>query len=397
MRKNYKLFLPLILAFALLLVIESVKPKPLNWTPSFSLKHKIPFGSFVLFEMLDNLFPKESILIANSPIYNTLPDSLDTIYKNYLFISNEFKPDQLDRETLESFIEEGGHVFISAQTFGEAFSDSLGFSTTPKFKADSLLVNLPMLNSGTDSFAVKQAGLSWYFNKIDSLKMKVLGRDEANHANFIRMKLGNGHLFVHTVPLAFTNYNILKYNNADYISGLLSYLPNKTIIWDEYYKPARFLQSSSPLKFILNTESLRWAYFLALAGIVLFILIEGKRKQRRIPIIKPPTNDTLNFVDVIGRLYYGEANHSDVALKMRTYLLEYIRHHFNLDTSKLDENFVRKLSTKSAVENSELKDLFDIVNQINPSTSMSSEHLVQLNKEIEKFYKNCNNGLGTFS
>ena len=389
MRKNYKLFIPLISAVALLVIVEVVKPKTLNWTLSFSADHKIPFGSFVLFEMLDSLFPEEGISITMRPVYNTLPDTNDTAFKNYLFISDKFNPDRLDAERLKLFIEEGGTVFISAQSFGDAFSDSLGFSTKPKFEEDSLLVSLYAVNSGVDTFAIKQAGLSWYFDKIDSSKMSVLGRDEDTDVNFIKINLGKGQLFIHTVPLAFTNYNFLKPGNADYISGLLSHLPNKPIIWDEYYKPGRLLQSSSPLKFILKTQSLRWAYFLALTGIILFIFVEGKRKQRVIPIIKPLSNDTLNFVDVIGRLYYNQADHTDVALKMRSYLLEMIRHDFNLDTSRRDGNFIKKLSAKTTIEKSKLQGLFKIVNQINPETRMSADDLVRLNKEIETFYKNC--------
>ena len=64
MIKNYKLFIPLILAATLLLIIEAVKPKPLNWIPTFSANDKVPFGSFVLFDMLDSLFPEDGISIA---------------------------------------------------------------------------------------------------------------------------------------------------------------------------------------------------------------------------------------------------------------------------------------------------------------------------------------------
>ncbi len=371
------------------MIIEAVKPKPLNWIPSFSASHKIPFGSYILFETLDNLFPKEGISITGQPVYNTLPDSIDISIGNYLFISNEFEPDQLDTEILLSFAEEGGNVFIATESIGQDFCDSLGFSTNAVFEKDSLIVTLKEINDGVDSFAIKQAGLSWYIDKYDSLKTNVLGYDKNNRTNFIKMDFGEGQLFIHTVPLAFANYNFLKTGNADYVAGLLSYLPNEAIIWDEYYKPMRSLKSSSPIKFILQTRALRWAYFLALAGLVLFIFVEGKRKQRIVPIIKPLSNDTLNYVDVIGRLYYGYANHTDVAIKMRTYLLEFIRHDYNLDTSILDEKFVRKLASKTAIEQSELQVLFNTINKINPETKMLSGELVGLNKELEIFYKNC--------
>ncbi|KAA3609919.1 MAG: hypothetical protein D8M58_08245 [Calditrichaeota bacterium] len=390
MMKNIKLFLPLIIAIGLLVVIETVKPKPLNWTPTFSSTDKIPFGNYIVYSLLDDLFPGENLLMAEWPIYNTLPDSLNTIYKNYIFVCNDFEPDQLDTETLLSFVEEGGNVFISAHSFGTNFSDSLGISTNLKYVKDSLSVNRSLLNKIDKSFPIKHAGLSWHFDKIDSSKMKVLGIDEENATNFIKMGLGTGQLFLHTVPLAFTNYNILTPGNEKYISAMFSNLPKAPTIWDQYYIPARKQRTSSPISFVLNTETLRWAYYLTLVGILLFIFVEGKRKQRAIPTIKPLSNDTLSFVDVIGRLYYSQQNHTDVAIKSRTYLLEFIRHQYNMDTSKLDESFVTKLSVKTAIEFSELQNLFGMINKVNPTSEMTAESLASLNKEIEKFYKNCN-------
>ncbi len=382
MKKNYKLFLPLIFAIGLLMVIEAVKPKPLDWRLSFSAKDKIPFGSFVLFDLLGDIFPEGGILTSTKPVYNTLPDTTEALFQNYLFITDNFNPGPLDTKTLLSFIDNGGNVFISSQTFDDSFSDSLGFVTKPKFDQDSLIAETNLLKTSI--------GLTWYFDKIDSSRTQVLDFDADSNINFIKITIGDGQLFVHTVPLLFTNYRFLKPGKAQQAAKLLSHLPNKPIIWDEYFKPdnARMMQSS-PLKFILRTDSLRWAYFLAMAGILLFIFVEGKRKQRIIPIIKPLTNDSLNFVDVIGRLHYNQANHADVAIKMRTYLLEFIRTNFNLDTSLLDEPFIQKLSAKTAIEKDELENLFQKIKQINQGIKLSSNELIEINRDVEGFYEKC--------
>ena len=38
------------------------KPKPVDWTESFSRKDKIPFGTFVLYERLGDIFPGSKII-----------------------------------------------------------------------------------------------------------------------------------------------------------------------------------------------------------------------------------------------------------------------------------------------------------------------------------------------
>jgi hypothetical protein len=62
------------------------------------------------------------------------------------------------------------------------------------------------------------------------------------------------------------------------------------------------------------------AAFVVLAAILLlYVLLNMRRKQRYIPIVKKPSNDSLDFVKTIGRLYFDKADHKNLCRKMASF------------------------------------------------------------------------------
>ncbi len=61
---------------------------------------------------------------------------------------------------------------------------------------------------------------------------------------------------------------------------------------------------------------MRWAWFLALTLVVLYIIVYARRQQRAIPVVAPPRNATRDLVHTIGRLYWHKGDHADLARKM---------------------------------------------------------------------------------
>ena len=59
MRKSeIKYLVVLCVLFVGLVLFEVYKPKPVDWTQTFSNKDKIPYGTYVLYSMMENLFPE---------------------------------------------------------------------------------------------------------------------------------------------------------------------------------------------------------------------------------------------------------------------------------------------------------------------------------------------------
>jgi hypothetical protein len=220
-----------------------------------------------------------------------------------------------------------------------------------------------------------------------------LGKSSKGEPNFVRVPFGKGNFYLNTMPLAYTNYNMLYRQNASYISSTLSYLPVQSTYWDEYYKINRG-ESQTPLRYVISQPPLKWALYLTLLALVLFMVFEAKRKQRIIPIVKPLANTTLEFTETVGRLYFQYKDHKNIADKKITYFLDYLRTHYYVKTTEFNEELYSKLSDKTGADKEEISKLFRLIQDIRSRKSISEEELLSLNAQIEDFqgrYKQTHN------
>jgi hypothetical protein len=214
----------------------------------------------------------------------------------------------------------------------------------------------------------------------------VLGVDEEGRANYVRIDAGGGQIFVHLVPLAFTNYHLLEPRGLAYATRAWSYLPVRTTWWDAHYKPGRS-QADTPLRFVLSDPSLRWAYYLLLGGVALFIVVMAKRRQRVIPVIEPPRNDSLDFVRTVGRLYHQHGDHAALARKRIAFFLDYVRSHLNLPTHALDEDLADRIAERSGVESETVHRLLQRMRDVRSRDALTEAELHALNDQLETFYQ----------
>ncbi len=385
MRKSLKYILPLAIFSILLVILKLTEPKPVDWKLSYSMKDKIPFGSYVMYDLLKDLFNENRVNEINFPMYNTLKNKQ---YKdvNYIVICNHFDPDELDIQYMLDYVYEGNTMFISASSFGKRFSDSIQIKTQPVyFSDDSLYISLTNeIFKQSDSTFIKTSTTHSYLTEFDTANSVILGIDDKGNTNFIKYDFGKGRIFIQTIPYAFTNYNILQ-NDAVYVSGVFSHLSNGNVFWDEYYKEVN-RYNSTPLKFILSTTELRWSYFTLVISLILFILFRGKREQRIIPVIKPLTNTTVEFIETIGNLYFRQRNHKNIADKKIAYLFDHLRNRYSINTNEINEDFKTIVARKTnfGIENTSV--LFSLIKMVKRSINIDQKLLFDLNNLIEKFY-----------
>ena len=68
MNKTLKIYIGLlILLFGGAIAIEFSKPKPINWSRTFNERHTIPYGTFVLYNELPEIFKNSIQNITVSP------------------------------------------------------------------------------------------------------------------------------------------------------------------------------------------------------------------------------------------------------------------------------------------------------------------------------------------
>jgi hypothetical protein len=196
---------------------------------------------------------------------------------------------------------------------------------------------------------------------------------------------------------------MLLNTNYTYVASVLSYLntnnnnslreqntssssSSTTILWDAYYKTGKS-GISSPMYYILSSKHLKWAYYMALIGVLFFVIFKGKRDQRFIPIITPLKNQTLAFTRTIANMYYEKSDNKNIAIHKINYFLEYIRVHHRLATLKIDAVFYENLASRSGNSVESVEKLFKKITIIQSKEKITQEELIALNKGIEMFKK----------
>lgn len=398
MDKRSKIALYIIGAIIVFMMIAEVtKPKALNWRDSYSAADKIPLGCYVLFNELET-FSKGEVLVSKQSIYEYLKKADSTAPKTLVFINNRIRFDNQESNALMEFVEKGNTVFISSTFFYGNVSDSLNVSIQKQYtnlykkESESKFTSPSLLNNNR---LFKDVIENSHFESIDTLKTTILGtittKDEDDfketNANLIKVAFGDndGHFILHTNPFAFTNYHLMD-DKADYAATVLSYLPKQQIIWDNNYKTGRKV-ITSPLRYILQNTALKWAFYISLFGLILFVIFRGKRVQRIIPVINKLENSTVDFTITIGELYYQFGDFTTIIDKKIQYFLEFIRSNYYLDTNQLNPSFIDKLAAKSRNTKETTKALVDYLLFLKSKTNHKEQELIELNKKIEYFIK----------
>lgn len=398
MDKRSKIALYIIGAVVVFMMIaEITKPKALNWRDSFSAADKIPLGCYIIFNELDT-FSEDEILVSERSIYEYLKKLDSTKPKTLVFINNRIYFDSEESNALIDFVKKGNSVFISSTYAAGNVLDSINTSIEGQYtnlykKESESKFTSPSLQSNNRSF--KDVIENSHFISVDTLNTTILGtvttKDEDNNdfvnPNFIKVAVGanNGQFIVHTNPFAFTNYHLMD-DKAAYAAAVLSYLPKQQIIWDNNYKSGRKV-ITSPLRYILKNTALKWAFYISMFGLILFILFRGKRVQRIIPVISKLDNATVAFTRTIGELYYQHGDFTNIIEKKIQYFLEFIRTNYYLDTNKFSPGFIDKLATKSSNTKETTKALVDYLVFLKSKTNHTEQELIELNKKIEHFTK----------
>jgi hypothetical protein len=346
-----------------------------------------------------------------------LSDKNDSIYseddyldyydpKSFLIINPYTDIDDISSDYLLDFVSDGNAVMISSFNFSKKLLDSLHadikYDVLPQLELEDSLsikninfkdseLNLTLANKKWDArtYTYKKGMEGVYFSQLDSVYTTVLGYhqfENKRRINFVKIQHGDGFFYLHTQPFVFTNYNLLKSGNATYAAHALSYLPDWDIIWDDR-ATVNINRIDNPLRYMLSQPALRWAWYIALISLVFFIIFKAKRRQRIVPIIGKLPNTSIDFAKTIGNLYYQQGKPQDIVNKKITFFLEHIRNTYLLDTQNLNDDFKKKLQSKTGMPQIEIERLVDYIIKLSKLKEIPETSLVLLHNMIDNFYK----------
>ncbi|MDG4652217.1 DUF4350 domain-containing protein [Chryseobacterium arthrosphaerae] len=385
MNKTFKIYAVIfIIVMIILALLEVNKKETINWRKNFDIHEKSPFGLFVFNNEAKTLFKNNLKRMELAPYEYYSRNQKDL--HNIVVIENE-----LDGASWKKILEQvskGSDAMLMVSRMPKEVSDSIGYYDSEiSFEEENVLkltdkkyqndfIKLDKLPSGR--------GFSFIKPGVQVLG-KTVEKRNTDQANFIKVKFGKGNIYVHSEPLFLTNYYLLKPGNIKYAQDVFSYLQDRETLW--------FVKSSSKesrffMRFILSKPALKYAWWVLLGGLVLFIFFNAKRKQRIVPVIEPLKNTSLEFVKSIGNLYLQEGDFHDMMAKKAQYFLNKVRMELLIDTQNLDDEFAKKLQLKTGKPMEMINEAIHLIKKAqDPYAGVMKEDLVRINKLLDEILK----------
>jgi hypothetical protein len=388
--------------------------KHFQWYESYNAGSDQPYGTLFIKRMLQSYRTERNFIYsARKPLHEVL-DSIGNESTDYIFIGQSLHLNQKDAQALLDFIDKGNDAFIASIELPENITGIYVNECGADIVLEEHSVESATLNFYHDTLHTKDGytyryrfmsdDMKYYWNSFnnelfcDSTKTLIpLGYQESGNQkniNFLKFAHGKGNIYLYSNPLVFTNYFLTKPDKADYAAGVFSHLKGKNILWDEFSKVSFTGNNNpdiSPLYFILNQPSLKYAWWMMLAAVVLYVLFAAKRTQRVIPVLEAKVNTSLEFVKLVSALHYQNQNHLDIARKKMKYFQYFIRARYGIHTQMAQDIQIARLAEKSKVNIAEIQSIYDQYNQIerNSQYNTAIDKLVGLYNAIENFYKHC--------
>lgn len=369
---------------------------------------KNPYGCYLVYNSLPDLFKGSTIKVNKKSAYDLTQEADTTGKTAFILVSKYFEAGNYDMEYMVDFARSGNDVFLCASqwdseallelnlamsgNFSDDFADA--FSDLP---LDTITTSLlPPVYGPQQAYHYTGRAFSCYISSYDSGYAERLGNEDGTKVNFIRLRVGKGNMFIHTEPACFTNLFMVTDGNYQYVEQALSSLNGnyKEVLWDEYYQSKRTEEHESAgdgkgsmLGSLLSVPPFRNAFWLLLGLALLYTLFEIKRKQRLLPVLEKPKNESLDFAKTMGRLYYEKGDNLNLSNKMSMYFLDYVRNRFKMSTSVLDDAFEQKLVARSGADAVIVNRIILFLRSLPQKTDLSSNELSFFYQTLETFYQ----------
>ncbi|WP_436487563.1 DUF4350 domain-containing protein [Chitinophaga sp. ARDCPP14] len=366
---------------------------------SFYSKDKKAGGAYAAFKMLPQLFIRNSVQVVTKPFARTFDKDSELKFRNnvYILVADRLFTTESDIEAMLDYVSRGNELFIAVNTPDPLLEKHLKFVTVEsnnmQLKKEGVVQRYADETIPMDtSFSYPGRVSGSYFSSVDSNTTSILGYNYKNKPDFIRIAYRGGFIYLLLNPYTFTNYFLLHKQNVKALETQMSYLISDAgnVYWDDFYNSQHSAQSGdfSEWQVLMRYASMRWALWLSVILLLLYVVFESKRRQRIIPD-KPAVNNTsLEFVDAIGQLYYQQHNNYNLAHKMIIHFMEYIRSSYYLNTNVLNDEFIASLARKSLVPEADIRALLQMVHNIQLEENISDDDLKDFYNRIQQFYIN---------
>lgn len=372
----------MVVLFVLLFLLQMRLPKKFEWNATYYHADRQPFGCYVFDSVLTESMPKG--YQVTSKTFRQLDHEHPSEKIGVLMVVDEQNLKKLDVKHLCNIARRGGKVMVVTRESDDQSKDTIYYNALEhtfrlQFIPAYYFSYYRIYNRATGNESEYKDTITWsgkpkvYPNhdyivwqglvggylEFDSLRTKssfAFGADTMTVDTMTvaaSVPCGKGEVIFVTSPLLFTNYGMLEGNTSEYIFRLMSMMADVPVYRTEAYikMDATMDVQYSPFRELIKRPPLRWALYLLMLGVILLMVTTARRRQRVIPIITPPLNKSLEFVRLIGTLYYQRCTHAELVRKKFTFFAEELRRRCGIDVRDVntDDGEVRFLAEKTGL------------------------------------------------
>ncbi len=410
MKLNRWFVIGILTFLVVMFVIELQLPKNFVWEPTFRHADKQPFGCY-LFDSLMQTTMSEGYRVTDSSLYQLAQDTVTR--RGILVVADELEMTVVDIESVFRLASGGSHVMLVSHTLCDSLCDTLGIimlgygetfdlNSYIKYNKDRFDI---FWESDTLGFSPRKYSV---FSPICTRRFRFPERavsQEEDNDSLVEINrsidvqatyrsdyvsatfpIGDGYITYVCVPLLFTNYGVIDQDNVGFSLRLLSLMKNRPVVRTEAYCPALDTVEQSPLRYFLSQPPLRWAIYLTMLGALLFLFLGGRRRQRVIPIEKEPENRSLEFIRLVGTLYYHSRERRSLVARKFIYFAEEVRRNVHLDVTDATEDDVTlpTLAHQTGMEEAEVRNLILSLRQLVADDDETEISIKQMKHYIDR-------------
>jgi hypothetical protein len=433
MNRNTIIAIIVVLICVLLVVVDQCSDRDtFVWTEgddrvAYKEQSVQPYGTIVLRDLAGLHFGNR-LKEIKEPGLKALSDIKDPSKSAYVFVGSQPYYDTTEIVNLLDFAQRGGKVIISTKYLSSRLEDSIYHTSLCPDDLDYYGDRSLQYDSTTRCFLTNQNGdfefeteyvhhykdrkmpYDWRSistsNICDQAEWEELGKYKNGDINYVKVKYGEGHFYLHSVPLVYTNIQLIRDETRPYINRLFADMEADVMYWDVYAKTdlarqramtiqrgAKTIGNSGILSTMLREPALAFSWFILLGLIALFLVFGSKREQRLIPVIPPPKNASLQFVQSLARLQFRQQNFKSICKQDMRYFLNAVRErtgiHVPMDTHGMvpyDTRLLERIAVGSGYSDTALRDLFTRYEAC-AMYEPSGEMMADLHTSIEQYIR----------
>lgn len=380
-----------------------------NWFVTLNPKSEEPYGTKLLLSLLEKSYEEENFKIINKNISTEITDSV----KNSLlfFIGHYTYYDSLTIEWFKKYMNNGNSIFIASniipeQILSKIFSlDTLHLNTTvhidsivePWFISDSTKKFSFHYHFFKDTVPYRWSYIS--HNNFDTYWQKSTFKQRAfidsSRVNFIELEYGAGSMYLYTTPELLTNFYLSTPEGYEYANLLFNVTGNpEKFYWDNISQfpvrmPGYSMETKNPLEFILSKKELRWSWYMAILGIILFFVFRLKRQQNPVPILSSDKNTSVEYAKAVGQLHYKTTTHQNLADQLMKLFDNFVKERYGINIKENKEVKIEKVAKHSGIEKKLIKEIYNSHIRIKYNPDPDTQQTIKLYNHLDHFYKNC--------